>query len=90
MNLNSKKRPPAPPPPAILDDEPPPVVPRKHLAPEMTTGKAQPNTYVKMKDSKKVSLSDVAADVDSDHDYEIVDDTLAAMMKTAQENVLFY
>ena len=38
---------------AILDDEPPPVVPRKHLAPEMTTGKAQPNTYVKMKDSKK-------------------------------------
>eukprot|EP00064_Thunnus_orientalis_P013781 superscaffoldBa00002298_g13821 len=90
LNLNSKKRPPAPPPPAILDDEPPPVVPRKHLAPEMTTGKAQPNTYVKMEDSKKVSLSDVAADVDSDHDYEIVDDTLAAMMKTAQENVLFY
>ncbi|XP_042281238.1 protein THEMIS2 [Thunnus maccoyii] len=90
LNLNSKKRPPAPPPPAILDDEPPPVVPRKHLAPEMTSGKAQPNTYVKMEDSKKVSLSDVAADVDSDHDYEIVDDTLAAMMKTAQENVLFY
>lgn len=90
LNLNSKKRPPAPPPPAILDDQPPPVTPRKQTVPERTTSKAQPNTYVKMEDSKKVSLTDVAADVDSDHDYELVDETLAAMMKKAQENVVFY
>lgn len=37
-----------------------------------------------------VLLSDVTADVESDHDYEIMDDTLAAMMKQAQESVLFY
>lgn len=29
-------------------------------------------------------------DVDSDHDYETVDETLAVMMKTAQENVMYY
>lgn len=27
---------------------------------------------------------------DSDHDYETVDDTLAVMMKKAQENVMYY
>lgn len=37
-----------------------------------------------------VQPSGVAADVDSDHDYELVDDTLAAMMKTAQESVMYY
>lgn len=40
--------------------------------------------------SPPASLSDVAADVESDHDYEIVDETLSAMMKSAQENVRFY
>ncbi|XP_062279263.1 protein THEMIS2 [Scomber scombrus] len=91
LNLNSKKRPPAPPPPAMLGDEPPPVIPRKQSGAEVTTGKAKPNTYVRLEDSKRTaSLSDIAADVDSDHDYEIVDETLSAMMKKAQENVLFY
>ncbi|KAM9310186.1 protein THEMIS2 [Pholidichthys leucotaenia] len=84
LTLN-KKRPPAPPPPAI--DEPPAVLPRKASGPEVPTGKALPNTYVKMEEQKKVALD---ADVDSDHDYEIVDDTLVAMMKAAQENVMFY
>lgn len=91
LTLNTKRRPPAPPPPGILDDQPPPVAPRKHSGAEMTTGKALPNTYVAMEDSKKkVPLCSVAADVDSDHDYETVDETLVTMMKVAQENVMFY
>lgn len=91
LSLNSKRRPPAPPPPAISLHQPPPIVPRKHSATETTTGKALPNTYVKMTESKKkVPVCDVAADVDSDHDYESLDETLVTMMKTAQENVRFY
>ncbi|XP_044062629.1 protein THEMIS2 [Siniperca chuatsi] len=91
LTLKSKRRPPAPPPPAILDDQPPPVVPRKHSAAEMATGKALPNTYVKMEEStKKVPLCVIETDVDSDHDYETVDDTLVTMVQKAQENVMFY
>ncbi|XP_023256872.1 protein THEMIS2 [Seriola lalandi dorsalis] len=91
LTLNSKKRPPAPPPPVIFDDQPPPVVPRKHSAPEMTTSKALPNTYVKMEESLKIAaVCDIVADEDSDHDYEMVDDNFATMMKKAQENVMFY
>ncbi|TMS10841.1 Protein THEMIS2 [Larimichthys crocea] len=90
LTLNSKKRPPAPPPPPILDDQPPPIVPRKHSV-DVTKGKALPNTYVQREDpKKKAALCDVAADVDSDHDYETVDESLMAMMKTAQENVQFF
>lgn len=86
-----KKRPPAPPPPDIVSGEAPPVIPRKTSAVEATTGKALPNTYVKMEDSIiKVSVSDVEADVDSDHDYETVDDSFTTLMKTAQENAMFY
>ncbi|XP_035527722.1 protein THEMIS2 [Morone saxatilis] len=91
LTLNTKKRPPAPPPPAILDDQPPPIAPRKHSAAEVTTGKALPNTYVEREDpKKKVLVCEVEADVDSDHDYETVDDNLVTMMKAAQENVMFY
>ncbi|XP_040899870.1 protein THEMIS2 [Toxotes jaculatrix] len=90
LALNTKRRPPAPPPPDVFDDQPPPIAPRKYSA-EMTTGKALPNTYVRMEESlKKEMLSEVAADVDSDHDYETVDDHLATMMKKAQENVMYY
>lgn len=32
----------------------------------------------------------MATDVESDHDYETVDETLVAVVKTAQENVMFY
>ncbi|KAM7383172.1 hypothetical protein PAMP_002845 [Pampus punctatissimus] len=91
LNLDSKRRPPAPPPPAFSHNQPPPVVPRKQSVSEATIGKAHPNTYVQLETTmKKVSLTDVAADVESDHDYELVDETLAAMMKNAQENILFY
>ncbi|KAF1388204.1 hypothetical protein PFLUV_G00087770 [Perca fluviatilis] len=92
LTLNSKKRPPAPPPPIVLNDQPPPIVPRKQSGADMTTGKALPNTYVQREESKKtkVPLGDVEADVDSDHDYETVDDTFTTMMKKAQENVMFY
>ncbi|XP_042346581.1 protein THEMIS2 [Plectropomus leopardus] len=90
LTLNSKRRPPAPPPPAISDDQPPPVVPRKQSA-EMTTGKALPNTYVQMEESRiKVKQCEVEANVDSDHDYEIVDETFTKMMKKAQANVMYY
>ncbi|KAM4735668.1 protein THEMIS2 [Anableps anableps] len=90
LTLNNKKRSPAPLPPESLNDEPPPLAPRKYSA-AITTSKAQPNTYVKINQSIKTDhLSDVAADVESDHDYETVDETLAAMVKTAQENVLYY
>lgn len=40
--------------------------------------------------SPPVPRNDVAADVDSDHDYETLDETLVTMMKKAQENVIFY
>ncbi|KAK7887272.1 hypothetical protein WMY93_026893 [Mugilogobius chulae] len=84
LTLCSKKRPPAPPEP--IDDEGPPVVPRKPPT-TATTGKAQPNTYVKMQDSiKKVNT---ATDLDSDHDYETVED-FQSVIKKAQENVLFF
>ncbi|XP_041649733.1 protein THEMIS2 isoform X2 [Cheilinus undulatus] len=89
LTLNSKKRPPAPPPPVVSDDQPPPIVPRKHSTPEMTSAKALPNTYVQRDDSKKKAC-EVAADVDSDHDYETVDENLITMMKTAQESIIFY
>ncbi|KAK5861914.1 hypothetical protein PBY51_017352 [Eleginops maclovinus] len=95
MTLNSKRRPPAPLPPAILTDQPPPLVPRKHSAAEMKTGNALPNTYVERADSMKnvqcsPHLHEVAADVDSDHDYETVDETFATILKNAQQNVMFY
>uniref|UniRef100_A0AAQ5Z9J6 CABIT domain-containing protein n=1 Tax=Amphiprion ocellaris TaxID=80972 RepID=A0AAQ5Z9J6_AMPOC len=35
-------------------------------------------------------LGDLEADVDSDHDYETVDDTFSVIVKKAQENVMFY
>ncbi|XP_037640760.1 protein THEMIS2 [Sebastes umbrosus] len=91
LTLNSKRRPPAPPPPAFLDDQPPPVIPRKNSGGEMTTGKALPNTYVGMEESKKKVLQrEISSDVDSDHDYETVDDSFAIMMKDAQERVMYY
>ncbi|AWO96274.1 Hypothetical protein SMAX5B_012077 [Scophthalmus maximus] len=102
LTLNSKRRPPAPLPPVIFDDQPPPLAPRKHSAAKTTTGKALPNTYVKRAESTKkgedlpedgviqVPLCEVVADVDSDHDYETVDDTFVTMVKNAQENVGFF
>lgn len=38
---------------AILEDQPPPVAPRKYSTAEMTTGKALPNTYVKIEESAR-------------------------------------
>ncbi|KAK9514102.1 hypothetical protein VZT92_027591 [Zoarces viviparus] len=91
LTLNCKRRPPAPLPPAILDDHPPPLVPRKHASAERPTGKALPNTYVEMEESKKKGkLREIAADVDSDHDYETVDETFAMVVNKAKENVLYY
>ena len=40
---------------AILEDEPPPIVPRKSSGANKTSGKALPNTYVKMEEPKKKS-----------------------------------
>ncbi|KAK1895454.1 Protein THEMIS2 [Dissostichus eleginoides] len=91
LTLDSKRRPPAPPPPGILTGQPPPLVPRKHSASEVTKGNARPNTYVQREESKKkVHLPEIAPDVDSDHDYEIVDETFATILKDAQDNVMFY
>ncbi|XP_047216251.1 protein THEMIS2 [Girardinichthys multiradiatus] len=92
LTLNNKKRPPAPPPPESLNEEPPPppVLPRKYST-EEPTSKALPNTYVKINTSSKNELlCGVAADVDSDHDYETMDESLVAMVKTAEESVMFY
>ncbi len=36
------------------NDQPPPVVPRKDTVAEMSTGKALPNTYVGIRESKKI------------------------------------
>ncbi|KAM4581501.1 protein THEMIS2 [Odontesthes bonariensis] len=90
LTLNNKKRPPAPPPPDGLNDEPPPLAPRKLSEAETATRKAQPNTYVKMEQSIKNDLYDMSADVDSDHDYESMDESLVSMVKTAQEHIVFY
>ncbi|KAJ4931387.1 hypothetical protein JOQ06_025684 [Pogonophryne albipinna] len=88
LTLDGKRRPPAPPRPGILTDQPPPLVPRKH---SVTTGNARPNTYVQREDSKKkVHLPEITPDVDSDHDYETVDETFTTILKDAQENVMFY
>ncbi|XP_043973958.1 protein THEMIS2 [Gambusia affinis] len=90
LTLNNKKRPPAPLPPDGVNNEPPPLVPRKFSAADITS-KAKPNTYVKINQPlKRDHVCDVAADVESDHDYETVDETLVAVVKTAQENVMFY
>ncbi|XP_038163035.1 protein THEMIS2 [Cyprinodon tularosa] len=91
LTLNQKKRPPAPPPPEVLNDDlPPPVVPRKCSTADKTS-KALPNTYVKIHQTiVKEHLDDVPADVESDHDYETLDETLVTMVKTAQESVMFY
>ncbi|XP_034408931.1 protein THEMIS2 [Cyclopterus lumpus] len=91
LTLNSKRRPPAPPPPAILNDQPPPVIPRKHTAGNMKTGKALPNTYVEREESvTKVKLCEFGENVDSDHDYETFDETFAVIVKKAQEDIMFY
>lgn len=37
-----------------------------------------------------VLLCAAEANVESDHDYEDVDDTLKSMLKNAQENVMYY
>ncbi|KAM3614808.1 uncharacterized protein V6R79_019218 [Siganus canaliculatus] len=89
LTLNNKKRPPAPPPPP--GDEPPPIAPRKPSVADVSASKALPNMYVAMNESKKkVPPSNVAADVDSDHDYEDVNETLIETVRKAQENVMFY
>ncbi|XP_033836387.1 protein THEMIS2 [Periophthalmus magnuspinnatus] len=90
LTLSWKKRPPAP--PAPDDDEHPPVVPPKTpTTPATTTRKAQPNTYVKMQDSiKKAPLKTAAdVDVDSEHDYETVEE-FTTVIKKAQESVFFF
>ncbi|XP_072317399.1 protein THEMIS2 [Eucyclogobius newberryi] len=89
LTLNCKRRPPAPPTPEAIEVEGPPVVPRKPSTTVTTAGKAQPNTYVQVRDSiKKVPLN-TAADMDSDHDYEPVE-VFVEVVKKAQENVSFY
>ncbi|XP_058504076.1 protein THEMIS2 [Solea solea] len=91
LTLNTKRRPPAPPPPDIPEDQPPLLAPRKHLAAEMTTGKAPLNNYVKMEETvKRVPLMECTADVDSDHDYETMDDSLVDLLKKAQETALYF
>ncbi|XP_030013953.1 protein THEMIS2 isoform X2 [Sphaeramia orbicularis] len=91
LTLNSKRRPPAPPPPTTSEDQLPPIIPRKHATTDGKSHKALPNTYVRMEDSKKKgSFCDATADVDSDHDYEDMNDELAEMVRKAQENVAFY
>ncbi|XP_061573229.1 protein THEMIS2 [Cololabis saira] len=91
LTLNHKRRPPAPLPPDDVNDQPPPIAPRKNSEVTITTSKALPNTYVKIDQPKKTgSFSETSADVDSDHDYEIVDEPLAVTVKAAQESVKFY
>nr|XP_040020382.1 protein THEMIS2 [Gasterosteus aculeatus aculeatus] len=91
LTLN-KRRPPAPPTPGILDDQPPPVGPRKPPTAKVTSGKALPNTYVKMDQSKKKEeeVCQLTADEDSDHDYETLDDSFVTVVKKANESVCFY
>lgn len=74
LTLGGKKRPPAPPPPEAIGGEHPPALPPKPPA-VVTTGKAQPNTYVKIRESNKNAPLNSAPDMDSDHDYETVEDS---------------
>ncbi|XP_024123357.1 protein THEMIS2 [Oryzias melastigma] len=86
LTLTNKRRPPAPPPPEDITDEPPPIVPRKHPEDKVAASRAVQNTYVKVNQSEKTQDTDE----NSDHDYETLDENLVAMMKTAQESVVFY
>ncbi|KAM9852606.1 protein THEMIS2 [Aulostomus maculatus] len=91
LTLNSKRQPPAPPASVLLDDPPPPVAPQEHQIVKAPLRKAQPNTYVGLKESKrKVPVCDVQTDVDSDHEYEHVDQTLSSMVKNTPENFIFW
>lgn len=88
LTLTCKKRPPAPPPPEATEDQQLPPVPPKPSVITTTMSKAQPNTYTQMKQSIKKAPVITESDVDSDHDYETVDDLATVIMK-AQENALF-
>ncbi|XP_010863469.2 protein THEMIS2 isoform X2 [Esox lucius] len=88
LSLDSKtaQRPPAPL-PVIITDDAPPQIPRKPMA-QVVSGMAQPNPYVKAtshKSNKKGKKYVVQTDMDSDHDYEQIEDTV----KRAQESILF-
>ncbi|XP_062321601.1 protein THEMIS2 [Osmerus eperlanus] len=85
LDSDKQKRPPAHPLPDKLSESPPRLNPRKPLK-AATTGKAKPNTYVKVDKQKK--NVDVFADIDSDHDYESMEE-YAHEVKKAQGSVMF-
>ncbi|CAL9705149.1 unnamed protein product [Knipowitschia caucasica] len=84
LSLSCKRRPPPPPsPPETREDQLPPSVPRKPST-TTATGKALPNTYVKIQGSIKTVQKTAE---DSDHEYESMDE-LSTFIRNAQENVL--
>uniref|UniRef100_A0A8C4F8C9 Thymocyte selection associated family member 2 n=1 Tax=Dicentrarchus labrax TaxID=13489 RepID=A0A8C4F8C9_DICLA len=73
------------------DAAPPPRPPKRNLTSSKSCKKASKSSKKSSKGDKSKHRPDkIEADVDSDHDYETVDDNLVAMMKAAQENVMFY
>uniref|UniRef100_A0A3P8S9A4 Thymocyte selection associated family member 2 n=1 Tax=Amphiprion percula TaxID=161767 RepID=A0A3P8S9A4_AMPPE len=79
------------------DVAPPPRPPKPSLSFSKASKKASSKSSkkaAKAQQSKqqpcKMPLGDLEADVDSDHDYETVDDTFSVIVKKAQENVMFY
>ncbi|KAM6967593.1 protein THEMIS2 [Aplochiton taeniatus] len=74
IDTRKPKRPPAPKPPASSNESPPPIMSRKAIS-EVKSGKALPNNYVQVD----------RTDVDSDHDYESVDDNLTKMGMRAED-----
>lgn len=89
LDCNTPKRPPAPAPPVSPSNSPPPLAPRKFQM-AAKPAQAKSNTYVKIDSGRKTeNRCDFQADVDSDHDYESVDD-FVDMVKKAQESVMFF
>uniref|UniRef100_A0A3Q2TWH5 Thymocyte selection associated family member 2 n=1 Tax=Fundulus heteroclitus TaxID=8078 RepID=A0A3Q2TWH5_FUNHE len=68
---------------------------KKHSKPKKNKDKSPPTENCILNENKLTIYiyffpENLTADVESDHDYETVDDSLVAMVKTAQESVPFY
>uniref|UniRef100_A0A667Z359 Thymocyte selection associated family member 2 n=1 Tax=Myripristis murdjan TaxID=586833 RepID=A0A667Z359_9TELE len=80
------------------DETPPPRPPKRNPSTSTVPSKKVSSKSFKKAQSKTKNSKDLpdhsphhsSADVDSDHDYEMVDETMADMVKRAQESVMFY
>uniref|UniRef100_A0A3B3DRL8 Thymocyte selection associated family member 2 n=1 Tax=Oryzias melastigma TaxID=30732 RepID=A0A3B3DRL8_ORYME len=80
---------------ACSNEAPPPRPPKRSLPTEKSSKKASKSKKKTGKTNKTKHRKESAIPIEemnenSDHDYETLDENLVAMMKTAQESVVFY